>query len=665
MFLLTLLACRPDAGPSPRGVPPEPIAPGHAGNRTLQRLNRSQFQRTLRDLTGLDRDFAAGMPPDESAFGFDNLGAALSLSVGHLEAIEAVVDELATELLSEKDEATRTWEVQGEGPGVSYSGDGTVFGGTSYLLFDGTLSATLPLEGDGEFQLVVVAAGEEASGAPVLEIEVDGAVVATEELLDRSFRDVVVDLDLEEGLHVVTLRIANPSAAGASPRRTVGIDRLMLTGPMRPEVGRTPVWRKLVPCAPDGDPSPACQEQVFRDFGLRAWRRPLTDDDLAWVRALADATYAAGGTADESLVAGLRGLLLAPEFLFRVEALPEAGESERALDGYEVGARLAAFLWSSTPDDELLAAAADGSLLRDDGLDAQVERMLDDPRARSLVDDLAGQWFDLRDVALVAPDAVMFPSFDEALRDSMREELALLSEAWLLGDRDLRWVVETDETWIDERLAEHYRVPFGAGDTGFVPVYTGRIGITGTAGFLTTHARPARASAVSRGKWVLENLLCDAPPPPPPTVNMMMNFEPVEGSVREQEETLRGEGSCQACHASMDAVGFSLGGFDAVGAARSTDELGWPVDTAVVLDGIALADQADLAAYVANDPRLPRCAVEQTLTFAVGRPVDDADDPVIDALTEAFVADGSTFEALAKVVVRSAPFRRRSLEERP
>lgn len=660
MWLYTLLACNPDPDRSSPGGPSDLLPPGpaHAGTRPAQRLNRVELERTLRALTGLELDVASAFPPDEVAWGFDNQAAALQTTVAHLEALEGVVDRLASELLADKDESDRTFVVQGEGPGVTYAGDGRTHDDQSYLLFDGSLSAAISLEDDGVFELAVRVGGEaDASGPPILEIEVDGEVVASEAIEGRALRDVAVSLSLDQGLHGVTLRIANPSPAGSTPRRVLGVDLLALSGPRDPEVGRSAVWERLVPCALDGAPDPACRERALQDFAHLAWRRPPSPEDLAFLVGLAETVEADGGTPGEALVAGIRGILLSPDFLFRLERSPAPGEADRALDGHEVAARLAAFLWSSTPDEALLDAAAAGSLLTEEGLDAEVRRMLRDRRSVSLVEDLAGQWFDLRDVALVAPDPTTFPDFDEALRASMAEELRLLSDAFFRGDADLRWVVETDETWIDERLAAHYRVDDPG--RGFVSTYTGRVGITGTAAFLATHARPTRASAVSRGRWVLENLLCDAPPPPPPAVNMAMAFTPVDGSVRDQEEAIRGEGSCAACHASMDAIGYALGGFDAIGAARVEDELGWPVDTAVTLDGEAIEDQAALAAFLANDPRLPRCAAEQTLTFALGRPLDPADDPVVDAVTAEFVAGGSTFEALATAIVRSAPFRRK------
>lgn len=659
MWLFLPLACSPSPTAPGDRPGPAPVAPSHAGTRPAQRLTRVEVDRVLRALTGRDADVASTFPPEVSAWGFDNQAAAQETTAAHVEALEAAVDDLATQLLSDEDESTRTFVLQGEGPGVSYAGDGRAEDEV-YLLFDGSLSGALSLDDDGVYDLRVVVAGEsDASGPPILEIEQDGVVIASVAVEGRAYTEVAVATTLSRGLHTTTLRIANPSTT--TPRRVLGVDRLELSGPRRPQQGRSAVWHRLVPCAWDGAPDGACRDRVIRDFGRLAWRRPLTDDDVAFLRRLAEAVEADGGAADEALVAAIRAILLSPEFLFRLERSPAPGEEDRALDGYEVATRLAAFLWSSTPDEALLDAAEDGSLLTDAGLDAQVDRMLRDPRSVSLVEDLAGQWFDLRDVALVAPDPATFPDFDEALRASMTEELRLLSDAFFRGDADLRWLVETDESFVDERLAAHYGVE--ARGRGFSPTWTGRLGLTGTAAFLATHARPTRASAVSRGRWVLENLLCDAPPPPPPTVNMSTTFAPVDGSVRDQEEALRGEQPCASCHETMDAIGFALGGFDAIGAERREDELGWPIDTAVVVDGVPIADQAALAGLLAGDPRLPRCAARQTLTFALGRPLDPADDPVVDAITAEFVADRQTFDVLARAIARSAPFRRKGAAE--
>lgn len=648
MWTLALLGCHPD--PAGRPAPDPSARPGHAGARPIQRLNRVELDHALRELTGLDRDFAAGFPPDELAWGFDNQAEALVVTTAHLDALERVTDDLAAELLVDGHESTRTTAIQGEGPGVSYAGDGQEVA-DGYVLVDGSVSATVTVVDDGAYELLVFVAGE---GGAELELTLDGEAVLEGEVDSRGWTRLSTTFPLAIGPHVLTARIANPGVG-----RRLGVDQFVLTGPTDPEVGRSALWRRWVTCAPQGDPDAACAERVLRDLGERAWRRPLDDADLRWLFRLEDAAFDAGAPADEALVTAIRGVLLAPEFLYRPEAPPAADAADRPLDGYELATRLAAFLWSSIPDDELLAAARAGDLDHPDGIALQVRRMRADPRAAALVEDLGGQWFDLRDVPLTSPDPTVFPAFDDALRASMEEELRRMSAAFFLGDRDLRWLVTTDESFVDARLAEHYRVGGVAPADGFVLTGTGRAGITGTAAFLTVHARPTRASAVSRGKWVLENLLCDAPPPPPPSVDQSLQLDAPSGSVREQEEAIRSSAACQACHASMDAVGFSLHGFDGTGEVRAEDELGWPIDDAVVWDGRALVGGVELAGLVADDPRLPRCAARQTLTWALGRPLDPDDDPVLDDVTARFVAGGSTFDALALAVATSAPFRRR------
>jgi hypothetical protein len=364
----------------------------------------------------------------------------------------------------------------------------------------------------------------------------------------------------------------------------------------------------------------------------------LSTDDVAWAVAFYDAALDAGETASWSLQYAFRAILLAPDFVYYVEIDPVGDETVRALDAFEVADRLATFLWSSLPDQELIDAAADGSLLAEGGIEAQTARMLADERSIALVDSLAAQWFDIDTLESFAPDPYLYPMFNVDTSRSMQTEMRLVADGFFRGTDDLRTLLLREESWIDFRLSQLYGVTFPGDDETFVLASTGRTGLLGTAGWLAAHSRADAPSAVRRGKWVLESLLCDGPAPPP--ADVVDSFEPVEsgGSIRQQEEALRGDAYCQGCHATMDPIGFVLYGYDAVGMERDVDEFGYPID--------------------------PNVIVEITMTYATGRgmrvgpsDVEDVDD--IATAREQFEAGGLRFAELVNAIVTSEPFRYR------
>lgn len=666
-WVIGLVGC---GGPGDAPEPPGRVPPAERvvdpGSRPAARLNRAEYDATLRDLFGTAKTPSEGFPPDEVAWGFDNVAEALGTTSIHVELWEAAAQDVLDELFGRDEETTTRYGAQAEAGGVTYLGEGQLYDDTWYAVFSGSLSTVLAVEGDGRFRVGVQAFGRAVDGeAPVLEVRVDGVPWGERTVTATPAAPARHDLEgtLDEGVHTFEVAILNPGTDAGGVRRSITVDWIEVEGPLDPQQGRTEAWDRWVPCAPDGFADRDCASYAIERLGEHAWRRPLTPEDRDWALSLYDRAIAAGGDEDEALQLAFQGLLLAPEFLYRIEPPPPEGQPWRALDGHEVATRLAAFLWASTPDEALLAAAADGSLLAPGGIEAQVVRMRADPRASALIDHLAGQWLDLRKIANARPDPVLYPDFDEALRASMRQELAFLAEGFFLGDGELTSLMTEQTTWIDARLAEHYGFPWDPGDDGWVQVDTPRVGLLGTAGWLTAHAHPDRPSAAGRGRWVMDQLLCTPPPPPPPNVEGSVDPQPGEGSVREQEEAQRADAYCQSCHGRMDPIGFALHGFDATGADRLQDELGHPIDDGVELDGVWLDGAADLAAELAADPRLPRCAVIKTLTFALGRPPRPEDTPEIDRITEAFVDGGSRFEALAIAIATSDPFLLRAASE--
>lgn len=428
-----------------------------------------------------------------------------------------------------------------------------------------------------------------------------------------------------------------------------------------PEVGRSAGYLALVaPCDEATAGEAVCAEQVLGAFTARAWRRPVTHDELDWVLAVYAEAAKLGLGYDASLEAAMKAVLLAPEFVFRVEA--DAVGGPRYLDGYELASRLSYFLWSSMPDEALFAAAADGSLLAEDGLQAQVVRMLADEKADALVASFASQWLGARAVDQLAPVAALYPGFDESLRRSMKEEILRDAADAVLGGAPIDRLFTADRSWIDARLAEHYAVPFDPADgewqsTSLLPA---RRGVLGTAGWLAAHSHGERPSVVLRGKWVLEELLCQEVPPPPPGVTTDVVIVDDAGSVREQEEAARQtpESTCGDCHGQMDPYGHALGNFDAIGAERAVDELGFPIDTVVTLPtGEEVESILGALDLLVADPRFAQCVAEKAFRYGIGRSLRVEDAPYVEAYTDALVTNDLVFEAVVSSIVRSDPFR--------
>jgi hypothetical protein len=415
---------------------------------------------------------------------------------------------------------------------------------------------------------------------------------------------------------------------------------------------------RVLVCQPDpADPIP-CVRDIAASFGKRAWRRPLTDSDIAQAVATFQVALDAGGGVEEGVELLVEYFLSSPRFLFRFEIDPDPTSSAaRPLDDYQLASRLSYFLWSSMPDDELMSAADAGLLTGGDQLAGQIDRMLADPRAEALADNFAGQWLYLRGLAEHEPDATAFPTFDPDLRAAMIEETRAFFREFLTGDRPVQEMLSADFTFVDPRLAAHYGVTAaGEGSQRVSLVGTPRRGLLGQAGILTVTSYPNRTSPVKRGKWVLEELLCEPPPPPPPGVEGLEEGGATTGSIREQMEQHRNDPVCASCHQAMDPIGFALEHFDAIGAWRDVDGE-YTIDaTGELPDGTTFDGGAELAAVLAADPRFTRCLSEKMLIYALGRGLEPFDDPAVDGIHQQLLARGSRLRDLVALVAQSDPF---------
>jgi hypothetical protein len=432
------------------------------------------------------------------------------------------------------------------------------------------------------------------------------------------------------------------------------------TGP-----GDTPTRRLALSCDAEEPSGSRCAYEILSKLARRAYRRPVTDDDVAPLMAF----YREG--IDESFDAGIRlalkRLLVSPEFLFRVEQEP-AGTA--AGDVYEISdlalaSRLSFFLWSSIPDDELLTIAERGELRSPQALERQVQRMLADPRATAFVENFAGQWLYLRNLDAVVPVQSVFPDFDDTLRQGLKRETELFFGSIVQEDRSALDLLRADYTFVNERVARLYGLPNIKGNhfrRVTHPSDSPRRGLLGHASILTVTSYPDRTSPVVRGKWILENLLGVPPPPPPDDVPELEETSDGGGtlSIRERLSAHRANPSCASCHALMDPLGFALENFNAVGVWRTIDDTGGAIDASGALpDGTAFAGVDEFRAALESSDLFVTTLTEKLLTYGLGRGVEAYDQPAVRTIVRDAASTDYRFSALITGVVQSPPFQMR------
>ena len=436
------------------------------------------------------------------------------------------------------------------------------------------------------------------------------------------------------------------------------------TGP-----GDTASRRRIFTCHPAaGADEEGCATEILSTLARRAYRRPVTGDDLETLLAFYERGRAEHGF-ETGIQKAIERLLVAPEFLFRLERDPPGVGPSTAyrLSPLEIATRLSLFLWSDIPDEALLAAAERGQLSTAAELEAQVRRMLADPRAAALVDDFASQWLQLGRIRGVIPDVDVFYDFDENLRADMERETRLFLDSQRRDDRGLSELLSAEYTFVNERLARHYGIEGVYGERfRRVAVGADRGGLLGHASLLTLTAYPTRTSPVLRGKWLLDNILGMPPPPPPPDVPALEENDgaAVAQTVRERMERHRANPACAVCHRVMDPPGFALEHFDGIGRWRTTDEHGAPVDAAGSLaDGTRVDGPAALReAMLAHETSFVHTVTEKLLTYAVGRSMESFDQPAIRRIVSAAAADGYRWSSIIRGIVESVPFQMRRSE---
>ena len=455
-----------------------------------------------------------------------------------------------------------------------------------------------------------------------------------------------------------------PEQAGR--QQTASISNVTINGPYTPTgAGETPSRNKIFICQPRSANEEPCARNILSALAHRAYRRPITDADISPLMTLYKSASSKAGF-EAGVEMALRGILVSPGFLFRIEHDPPnaAPGTLYRISGLALASRLSFFLWSSIPDEALLTLAETGKLQDTAVLEQQVRRMLADPRSKALVDNFAGQWLYLRNMRTVLPDPAEFPEFDENLRQAMLKETELFFESMLREDRSVLDLLDADYTFVNERLARHYRIPgiYGSDFRRVVVTDPARRGLLGQASILTVTSYPTRTSPTLRGKWLLENLLGAPPPPPPDNVPSLKEDKQSKVlSMRGRMVQHRANPVCASCHALMDPIGLAMENFDAVGAWRTKGESGAAIDVSGEYpDGTKFEGPAELRKILLSQrEQFAGNVAEKLLTYALGRGAEYFDAPAIRTITREAARNDYRWSSLILGIVQSVPFEMR------
>lgn len=673
------------------------------GRRTFQRLNRTEYARSIHDLLALDVDGGDYLPLDEMSANFDNIADAQLLSPTLMQSYLSAAAEISRLAVGDRSatarEATflvpRTASQRERVDGAPYGTRGGV-----------SVVHTFPADGDYRFRASFYhettgalygngrAALHTADAPEQIEISVDGERVA---LLDLDRWMSVSDPDgvnlrtepirVTAGPHRIAAafirRLEGPeqdlispldwSLASTSIADAYGfttlphLRELAITGPFAPSgVSETPSRRKIFSCHPTTSPQQVvCAREILVRLASQAFRRPVAESDADALLSLYQKAAAEGGF-EAGIRMGLEAILASPRFVFRFEQRPNSvrGNQAYAVSDLDLASRLSFFLWASGPDDELLRLASSNRLSTPSVLDRQVRRMLADPRSDVLASRFGAQWLRLQDLEKINPDVRFYPDFDTQLKRSMLRETDLFIRDLIRRDGQVLDLLSADYTFVDERLATHYGIPGVVGNQFRRVQYPDarRRGLLAHGSVLTLTSHADRTSPVLRGKWVLEVLLGTPPPPPPPDVpDLEATADAEDGrfrTVRERMEQHRANAACASCHRMIDPIGLALENFDVTGAWRIKDN-GMPVDAvSAFYDGSSLTGSEDLRrALLKRSPAVIRSFAENLTTYALGRRLDYTDLPMVRAIIRQAKDADYRISAFVLAVVNSPAFR--------
>ena len=656
------------------------------GRPAAYRLTRTQYANAVRDLLALEIDGPSLLPSDDLAYGFDNISDTLSFSPLLLERYLSAARKISRLAVGDPTlhPVAATYTTSPLAVQSGRMSKELPFGSGGGL----AIRHRFPL--DGEYVLTISLQRRRTSQTRELDVRLDGKRLRLIRLeaYDRSSvygqptaPDLTVRFPAEAGTRTVGISFLRrePAPEGLGPSRLPvgslrggysdwGVRSLRIDGPFRVQgPGDTPSRRRIFICRPlpgRNTDELDCARRILANLARRAYRRPVTDDDVEPLLEFYREGRSRDGF-DAGIQSALERILVDPEFLFRVERDPATAAPSTAfnLSGLDLASRLSFFLWSSVPDEELLEAAAGGRLSDPAELEVQVRRMLADSRSKALVTNFATQWLHLRNLRAVTPDENRYPDWDDNLREALRQETELFVESQLRLDRSVTGLLDADYTFVNERLARHYGIPRVYGNR-FRRVNLEderRRGLLGQGSILTVTSYATRTSPVLRGKWLLENILGTRVPPPPADVPELPEHGEVErpASMRELMEQHSRNPACSSCHRLMDPLGFALENFDAIGRWRDRDHGGVPIDSLATLpDGTRVQGPADLTSLILSRRReFIETLTGKLLTYAVGRGLEPYDMPAIREIMREAAPSNYRWSALILGIVKSRPFR--------
>lgn len=649
------------------------------GRVTMRRLNRAEYNNTVRDLTGLDLRLSDDFPSDDVGYGFDNIGDVLSLSPILMEKYLSAAGKVAQAVVAAPEDTVtgRKWE----GSKLAAFGGADMPGEEGRLLFSsGEVAPAYNFPLPGRYKIRVKAwqqkAGPDAAELMIKVADKEVQKFSIEPTRPRQAKTVEAETFVQAGEHPIAAAFTNDyyREKDADPKlvgdRNLVINSIEVVGPLNvsPETlakvaATSPAQARLFAPGAGIKDDTARARKILQAFARRAYRRVPTELEVAKLVALYGIARKNGESFERGIQLGVQGTLASSNFLYRAER--ETGKT-RELNDYELASRLSYFLWSSMPDETLLKLAAAGQLHKPEVLVAQAKRMLKDPRSVALTDNFAGQWLQLRKLDRVTPDPTQFPQWDEPLRTAMREETRLYFDTIVREDRSVLEFLDSDWTYLNGRLAKHYGNTEVTGDK-FVRVKLiggRRGGVLTQASVLTLTSNPTRTSPVKRGKWVLDNLLNTPPPPAPPGVGELPDDAkgkgPLTGTLRQRLEKHRSNAACASCHSRMDPIGFGLENFDAIGTWRKIDGDSAIDATGTLPDGKSFEGPKELRTIlVSKKDQFAKAMTEKLLTYAIGRGVESTDRCNVGGMAQAVSGKGYRFSAVVEQIVLSEPFRKR------
>lgn len=643
------------------------------GRVTVRRLNRAEYNNTIRDLVGVDFQPADDFPADDIGYGFDNIGDVLSLSPilfeKYLAAAETILDRAI--VVGGPREGGPTQRLEAEKlPSTAVGGPyGNNF--AMSLMREGEVGTNVVVRAAGDYFLRVRAFGQQAGPElPKMEMRWSDRPVATHAVHALEHAPAMYEsrLALTPGEYKFTAAYINNYVNQQEPNpdlrdRNLFIDYLELVGPLAiqplPE-SHTRIFFQ--------SPGPASTNETARAiierFAARAFRRPVLGAELERLAGIASQASSDGEPFEAAVGYALQAVLVSPHFLFRGEIQPEPGNPAAIhdIDEFALATRLSYFLWSTMPDDTLRALAASGRLRAQ--LEPQVRRMLADPKSGAMVKNFGAQWLQIRSLATALPAREAYPDYDDELRLGLEKETELFFANIMRENRSVLEFLDADYTFVNERLARHYGLA-GVSGPEFQKVSlagTARGGVLTQGSILTITSNPTRTSPVKRGKWILENILGTPPPPPPPDVPELDEEKgsALTGSLRQRMEQHREKPLCASCHSRMDPIGFGFENFDGVGRWRDKDG-SFEIDPAgKLVSGESFAGPAELKKILLGSKRTEylRCLSEKLLTYALGRGLEFYDQCAIDRIVESLEKNEFRFHTLVMETVRSVPFQK-------